>query len=71
MQRVSFSPASTQIDHKEAVLNKCLSAHSCMKMLMEVAAAHTGVLKDLEPEPVIEELGESSLDFVVPFYGDK
>ena len=42
-----------------------------MKMLMEVAAAHTGVSKDLEPEPVIEELGESSLDFVVPFHGDK
>ncbi len=36
-----------------------------IKSLMEVASAHPGVLKNPEPEVVLEEFGESSLNFVL------
>ena len=36
-----------------------------IEILMEVAASHPGVLKNPEPEVVLEEFGESSLNFVL------
>ena len=36
-----------------------------IKSLMEVASAHPGVLKNPEPEVVLEEFGESSLNFAL------